>query len=379
MIRINIFGDFVPNMRGIKAIADGKAISPEILEDIQSCDYNIVNLEAPVVDNPDTAKPIFKNGPNLHCSKDSISYLQQSGFQMVTLANNHFYDYGDTGVADTLAACKQQSIKTVGGGRDITEAAKPEILDAKGLKIGIVNLCEHEFSIANAGHGGSNPIDPIGNFYQIETLKPTVDKIILIIHCGTEHYNLPSLRTKRLCRYYVDLGADAIVCHHAHQYTGYEVYKNAPIIYGLGNFYFDKGGGRYSGWNEGYYVTLEISNEGVPFSLHPYIQCYNEPVVNKMNEKDEAEFKSNIEHQNVIIENDDQLEANFQKWADEHYHYYLSSTFTCVGRLLKGLYRHNLLPAMASKKQEVALYNNIVCESHRDLLERVIERYLKIQ
>lgn len=376
MTRINIFGDFVPNKRGIKAIADGKAISPEILEDIRNSDYNIVNLEAPVVDNPSCAKPIFKNGPNLHCSKETILYLQQSGFQMVTLANNHFYDYGDTGVADTLAACKELGIKTVGGGRNATEAAKPEILDYDGLKIGIVNICEHEFSIVNAKHGGANPIDPVANFYQISAFKPNVDKIILIIHCGTEHYHLPSLRTKRLCHYYADLGADAIVCHHAHQYTGYEVYKHTPIFYGLGNFFFDKGEGKYNGWNEGCYVALDISNGGITFSLHPYVQCFNEPVVSRMNEKEEVEFNTNIEHLNAIIENDEQLEACFQRWADEHYRYYLSSTFTCVGRLLKGLYRHHFLPAMTSKKQEVALYNHIICESHRDILERAISLYL---
>lgn len=378
MMRINIFGDFVPIFRGVEAIANGVAISPEILKDIRNCDYNIVNLEAPVVDNPDTAKPIFKSGPNLHGSKETIRYLQQSGFQMVTLANNHFYDYGNTGVVDTLAACKQYGIYTVGGGRNIEDASQPQIVEIKGLKIGIVNICEHEFSIANAKHGGANPIDPVANFYQIEALKPSVDRIILIIHCGTEHYHLPSLKTKRLCHYYADLGADAIVCHHAHQYSGYEVYKDTPIFYGLGNFYFDKGKKEYSGWNEGYYVTLEINDSGTAFSMHPYTQCYDEPVVSKMSEKGTSEFQTNVKHLNAVIANDEQLETEFQNWADGHYRYYLSSTFTCVSRLLKGLYRHHLLPPMTSRKQEVALYNHIICESHRDILQRVIEQYLKI-
>ena len=35
------------------------------------------------------------------------------------------------------------------------------------------------------------------------------------------------------------VGADAVVNHHQHCYSGYEVYKDKPVFYGLGNLLFD--------------------------------------------------------------------------------------------------------------------------------------------
>lgn len=377
MITINVFGDFAPQHRGVRTTMVGNAISSEILEDLKGSDFNIVNLESPVQDSSHIAKPIFKNGPNLRCHKEALNFLKVSGFQMATLANNHFYDYGETGVEETLKVCKQYGLYTVGGGRNIEEASQSQIVDIKGLKIGIINICEHEFSIADKVHGGSNPMDPVANYYQIMELRQKVDKILMIIHCGTEGYSLPSVRTKKLCHYYVDLGVDAIVCHHAHRYSGYEMYKGAPIFYGLGNFFFDIENKSYSGWNEGFYVKLKYDGNQFVCSLNPYIQCFKEATVRKMDSSKEKQFFDTIIKLNNIIADDEKLDKSFQKWAEDNCRYYLSETFTSSGRLLKGLYRHHLLPPLASKKQEIKLYNLILCESHRDLLLSSIKSYLK--
>lgn len=379
MVKINIFGDYVPQHRGAIAIKKGNAISAEILDDIHYSDYNIVNLESPVLTTSLAVQPIFKNGPNLSCSKDALKYLKDCGFQMVTLANNHFYDYGETGVEETLTACNQYGIETIGGGKNIEEASKARIIEKNGIRLGLINICEHEFSIADNIHGGSNPMDSVENFYQIHNLRPKVDKLLLIIHCGTEQYSLPSPRTKKLCHYYVDLGVDAIVCHHAHRYSGFEVYNNAPIFYGLGNFYFDIENKKYNGWNEGYYVTLQFDNENSSFSLHPYTQCFEKPIVKEMDDVKQTKFYKKIDTLNSIISDDEKLEQNFQKWATDHYRFYLSQTFTTAGRFIKGLYRHQLLPQIATRKQEVQLYNLIICESHRDLLIRALKHFLNLK
>lgn len=60
------------------------------------------------------AKPIAKLGSNLRCSPMAVSAIKTAGFKCVTPANNHFRDYGDIGVCDTISACKSNCFDTGG-------------------------------------------------------------------------------------------------------------------------------------------------------------------------------------------------------------------------------------------------------------------------
>ena len=93
-MKINICGDFTTVGRGIEAVEQKTAISDAIIDLFKSSDINIVNLESPVVTDSNYA--IKKSGPNIFTSKITIEYLQQCNVNLVTLANNHFYDFGDT-------------------------------------------------------------------------------------------------------------------------------------------------------------------------------------------------------------------------------------------------------------------------------------------
>ena len=86
-------------------------------------------------------------------------------------------------------------------------------------------------------------IDPVRLFYDIAAAKKRHDYLIAVIHAGNEFYDLPSPRTKNLYRYLIDNGADAVVAHHTHRFSGYEIYKSKPIFYGLGNFIYKTGPG----------------------------------------------------------------------------------------------------------------------------------------
>ena len=54
--------------------------------------------------------------------------------------------------------------------------------------------------------------------------------MFLILHGGIEHYQLPSPRMKKWYRHIIDLGASAIVNHHQHCFSGYELYNGKPIF-----------------------------------------------------------------------------------------------------------------------------------------------------
>lgn len=373
-MKVLIAGDFCPMDRVAKLIEkeDYKSVFGEVKEYTQQADFSIVNLEAPVVETD--AKPINKCGPNLKCTSKAIKALKYAGFDMVTLANNHFYDYGDDGVKQTLDACDKEGIDVVGGGMNINEASRIFYKEISGNKVAIINCCEHEFSIATEISGGSNPLNPIQQYYAIKEAKQNANKVIVIVHGGHEGFQLPSPRMKEKYRFFVDVGADAVINHHQHCYSGYEVYKEKLIFYGLGNFCFDRGCKRDSIWNEGYMVTLNFTNEIISFETIPYIQGNDNAGTYIL--KDINKFKLEISNLNSIIANEQQLKEKHIKWMDKTSERYILTLEPYKGSLFTRLYSHNLVPKFINSKKAIALLGYLQCEAH---LERTLNALNKMK
>ena len=125
---------------------------------------------------------------------------------------------------------------------------------------------------------------------------------MIIVHGGHEMYQLPSPRMVEMYHFYIDIGATAVINHHQHCYSGYEIYKGCPIFYGLGNLCFDRRERRDSIWNEGYMVVLSLDVNKISYSIIPYMQGnYNANVELYHDEKRQRLFYSNIERLNNII------------------------------------------------------------------------------
>ena len=372
MFKLLIAGDFCPQERVQRLIEkeDYSAVFGEVIEYTSKVDYSIVNLEAPVVVES-SVKPIVKCGPNLKCTSKAIGALKYAGFNMVTLANNHFYDYGEDGVKDTLAACEKEGIKTVGGGMNLHEASRIAYIDIKGVNVAIINCCEHEFSIATETTGGSNPLNPIQQYYAIKEAKRRADKVIVIVHGGHEMYQLPSPRMKETYRFFVAAGADAVINHHQHCYSGYEIYKSKPIFYGLGNFCFDWKNRYHSIWNEGYIVILSINNDNVSVETIPYTQGNEKSGVSFL--KDTSRFKSEIANLNTIIADNILLKSRHENWMKNNSKGYIYALEPYRGKFLSVLYFRNLLPSFLSKKKCNKIINYIDCEAHLDRLRYIVK------
>ena len=122
-MKVLIAGDFCPRGEVAEAFEGGgfEKVLGEVKPFFSLSDYSLVNFECPVTDG--SANPIVKQGVNLYCSKSGIDAVKWLGCNCVTLANNHFYDYGDNGVAKTLQACKEYGIDYVGGGMSLEDVA----------------------------------------------------------------------------------------------------------------------------------------------------------------------------------------------------------------------------------------------------------------
>lgn len=331
---------------------------------IASADYSIVNFEFPIVLNNFTAKPIPKCGPNLEGTTESIDAIKYAGFKCCTLANNHILDQGEQCCLDTKNELEKVGIDAVGVGVNMDEASKCLYKQINGDTLAIINCCEHEFSIATESEAGANPLNPIRQYYAIQEAKKQADFVLVIVHGGHEHFQLPSLRMQETYRFFVDAGADAVVNHHQHCYSGYEVYNGKPIFYGLGNFCFDEDGGRNSTWNEGYMLILSFDKHKIAYEMIPYIQCNEKPSVELL--KDRTSFDKSIENLNAIIKDSREL----KKEVDKYYRTTASGMLLMhqpyENRILNKLYRMHLLPSLVSRKKYLMLLNYINCEAHLD-------------
>lgn len=367
MIDIFIAGDFGYRNRVAQKIEAGNGI--DLFENIQSqiaqADYSIVNLESPVGSVKDR---INKCGPSIFCKEEAITVLKQIGFDMVTLANNHFYDCGQSGVERTIECCKKNGLDTIGGGKNLNEANTIKTIDIKGKKISFINVCENEFSLATDYHGGSKHLDPISQYYEIHNANRVSDYIIVIVHGGHEYYQLPSPRMQNIYRFFIDAGASAVVNHHQHCFSGFEIYKGKPIFYGLGNFCFDSSDNkRNHEWNRGFAVVLSLNNSNIDYNLISYIQCDDSAGIRTMTDLELKDFQLRLYELNEIISNPYKLKSAFSKFVTSS-----QENINIFNPFFNGItsriYKYKWFPSLITKKQRMLQLHYIQCESHRDKL-----------
>lgn len=362
-MKIVIAGDLLPFGR-VADLFDQKKyeeVLGQVRGRIKDADYSIVNFECPICTG--AKKPIEKVGPNHKCSDSVIGAIQYAGFSGVTLANNHFRDFGDEGCENTLQLLDANGIDHVGGGMNVAEAAHILYRDVKGLRLAIVNCCEHEFSIATERSAGSNALNPIEQYYSIKETRGKADYVLVIVHGGHEMWQLPSPRMKQTYHFFIDAGADAVVNHHQHCFSGYEIYKGKPIVYGLGNFCFDKPNYFKGLWEYGYMV--EINTETNAISLIPYEQCGDKPTIKLI--EDKTSFFEQINKLNAIILNNDLLVEEANKYYNSKHNRAVFSLEPYSNKFLKRLYFHKILPSFMSKRKKLLLYNMLACESQQDI------------
>ena len=364
-MKIVITGDYCPWERVAQDFANGDYNAIAALKPIfAQADYSIVNLECPILHGGE--KPIEKSGPHMHADAHAVQALQEIGVSCVTLANNHFRDFGDEGVLNTLSELYAHGIDHVGGGKNLTDASAVLYKEIGKETLAIINCCEHESSIATEKHGGSNPLNPIQQYYAIREAKRKADYVLVIVHGGVEHYQLPTPRMQETYRFFIDAGADAVVNHHQHCYSGYEFYNGKPIFYGLGNLCFDRSK-RNSLWNEGFILDLTLSQKEINYQLIPYHQCDAEPKVVLYSEKEKQSFDKCIEELNVVIANQEKLKEAYDELKRNTRMKYRAYIEPYKSRLMRFLFRKHLLPSFMRCKYTII--NNIIqCESHRERL-----------
>ena len=216
-------------------------LGSKMLDTMRSSDIMIANSEF-TVSNRGTALP--NKMYTFRAKKERLSIYDEMGVDMVTLANNHVYDYGVDAFNDMLDAFNEYKIPHIGAGHNIEEAKKPYYFIINGYKIAFVSASRAEKNIMTPGAsidsgGVFRCYDPTDMINLIKELKSNSDYVIPIIHFGRENSHELEEEQVSSAHAYIDAGADMVVGHHAHTLQGVEIYNDKPIIYNLGNFLFN--------------------------------------------------------------------------------------------------------------------------------------------
>ena len=145
MVSLIFSGDFAPVVPLSETNKDHFSAINDLLS---GADLHITNLECPLTSSDQKTE---KTGPHIKADHEAAALLTQAGVDIVCLANNHIFDYGERGIIDTINICENINIETLGIVSRHDGKAHWIIREIKGIKLGLLNYCEHEFSVRSKG------------------------------------------------------------------------------------------------------------------------------------------------------------------------------------------------------------------------------------
>lgn len=213
---------------------------------LSRADLTIVNLETAITGRGTPANKQF----TFRAPASAFAALRRAGVDVVSGANNHGMDYGQVGLADTLAAAKAANFPLVGLGRNAAEAYAPYRVTIRGQRIAVIGASQVLDSNLQAAWTAGESKPGMASAYEEQTLlasvraaRATSDTVVVFLHWGQERTRCPIPRQRELARKLVDAGADIAVGSHAHVLLGTGRLDGALVSYGLGNFVFYARGG----------------------------------------------------------------------------------------------------------------------------------------
>ncbi len=217
-------------------------ISQELIEHMQQADVMCLNNEFTYSTQ---GAPLEGKMYTFRAKPERVEVLKELGVDIVKLANNHVYDYGEEALLDTFATLEAAGIGYIGAGKNLKEAMTPVYIELDGKTIAFVaaSRAEKYKMTPQATESTSG----ILRCYDTELLKQVIteadqnaDFVIAYVHWGTEYsYELEKVQLTT-GKEYLDAGADVIIGAHSHCLQGMEYYDGKPIAYSLGNYWFNE-------------------------------------------------------------------------------------------------------------------------------------------
>jgi len=206
---------------------------------LQYGDIVFGNLEGPVTPGREIMVPemVFRTDP---CVAPA---LKETGFNILSLANNHVPDFGAQGLLDTMYYLDSAGIHYTGAGRNEQEAYAPRYVEVKGVKLAFLAFNDSavvpDFYLAGDGPGTA-VLNPVKVTAAIKKAAGIADFTVVSLHAGTEYAAEPDATQVDFAHLAIAAGADLVLGSHPHVVQKVEQYRGKYILYSPGNFIFDQ-------------------------------------------------------------------------------------------------------------------------------------------
>ena len=212
-----------------------------IKEEISGHDIACANLESPLSIRGERFSP--NKGIYFRANPKAAAGLQYSGIDVLSLANNHAFDWGVNAILDTMNILESRGIVYAGVGRTERDAVKPAVVNVGGANIAFYSA-NGIYPFEVSGKAGSvmrtGTIDSPSFKKSISEGKDLYDVIFLLLHTGEEYLQFPESEKVTQMHRLIDMGIDVVLGSHPHVIQALEVYNEGLIAYSLGNLIFDQ-------------------------------------------------------------------------------------------------------------------------------------------
>jgi poly-gamma-glutamate synthesis protein (capsule biosynthesis protein) len=259
---------------------------------VEHADVAVANFEGAV---PQKHKRAEDFTFQFSVKEEYLDQIKESGFDIISLANNHAYDFGKAGYDNTLLRCHESGLHCHGHPYELQDTSIRTI-EVGDASVGLLFL-----------HGIA--VDSTDVLLQglLDRLFATTDLQLVYIHWGIEYELTHSDSQEELAHLLIDRGIDGVVGHHPHVVQDIGLYKGKPIFYSLGNFVFDQ---YFSDMvQEGLALQLDISKDRVEYTLVPITSAGAKSQPRLMNHTEKERFLSTL----AIEEEFDLLTADAPK------------------------------------------------------------------
>ncbi|WP_161138940.1 CapA family protein [Propylenella binzhouense] len=177
-ISVALVGDVMLNRR-IRMHEESRFL--QLREILRGADLAFGNLET-VVRRPDEGVPTLSYATYTSMHPSLLAELEWLGIGLVSAANNHAYDYNESGALATITHLEEAGLAFAGIGRNLAAARAPGYCDTRGGRVGLVAATTTFYPWSRAGAARSDAtgrpgINPLA-FGTVFTVPPDALEVL---------------------------------------------------------------------------------------------------------------------------------------------------------------------------------------------------------
>lgn len=213
----------------------------DVAKDLSATDLTFANLETPISPSGDPGAIEF----HFNAPPALLASLKAAGIGLVSFANNHVFDQGPKGFAESMDELDAAGLAYAGAGRTREVARRGLRLQKNGIRIAVLGAAQFfnnpvDEEDPRAPHANKAD-DPEATLEAVRRARAEADFVVLAVHWGAEYRSAPRPAEVELAHQLFEAGADVVLGTHPHVLQPLERYRAADgrsclVAYSLGNF-----------------------------------------------------------------------------------------------------------------------------------------------